>query len=1057
MEQLVHLRLKSIYKAFKQNSKKNSHNASASEATAVVHDVLPACMEGAISGDSAANPEVLLQAAAVASAAKTSAAASKLARQHHQQHHSGTTEHHPSGANHNNNNISSKCHINSGSGSAQHLRKQLQNQQRNNTASTATAATTTPENASCTNSNNPNTTGRLHQRSESVGSTSTQEKINQFKAEKEAADAAAAALLAELEEEEEAFKSKKSKKKKKKEKQQQQLANNINDTKTENDDEHGSADKVKGNLVTRKLNQNLSHLVEDSALKEESDDDDIMIHPILPSTTEEAAISAAVKIIIEEDSLELELSDLVASEDSEGLERFLASIRGVPGRALLRKNAKKALKKIRLAHLPEDEDNNNDDYDGMMDDEDYEKAPTSRSDTPILQQNEFGGLLKVVSFSHNKTPTQPGYKRATSTTSGPLRSECVMHMEPRIVGWVIGKGGQRIRDLMEESGARIWIDQETMGSQEPRIVYISGTRKNVDVGVELVQELVAKAPPPTPYGSRHLATDSSPQLVSGPTSEKEAAQKSKVISGSVDRITSRNIGDNRLPATKKHVMTCEPRFVPLLIGRRGWTIKNIQDSCGGAKVDIDQTVNPRKITISGPAENVEKAIRMVNDVLSYPHAQLMDTEDEDVNEDIETPESPELPQMPIQNDSQQQVSNVSGLESSGAIVSSAAAHKAPSSQQAMFPPLNANQVSQSSPPSSLIMTTGDNKGTMSATSSLSSTPEPSMSSMPTMTYVPGPLIPPTHENRGMFDDGHNFSPSPQASQGNLGGPSFFPVHGDIPLPLAANDQYFGGLQEPGNFNHHIGHMLNQPTGTLAPSFPKFQQNTGGFGANPNSLPIPAQSTFPPVQTGFHHLQRSSSVPLNSMLNGFAEPDDSGLIAESPSAWNRPVVAPAVTSPLAGQHSQEPSDFRLDAAVEFLEHTKLADSIGLPNGNVGITESLGVVSPSHGRPLHREMSAPDPLMSRLSRDDAQIVDILFGPPDTSVPGPSIVTGLQGLAINNERAPASGLWEEHDLGSGLKGLSSLGGLGPESDSSLFYQGTQPSLTAKSQSRFAWGEPS
>lgn len=194
-----------------------------------------------------------------------------------------------------------------------------------------------------------------------------------------------------------------------------------------------------------------------------------------------------------------------------------------------------------------------------------------------------------------------------------------------------------------------------------------------------------------------------------------------------------------------------------------------------------------------------------------------------------------------------------------------------------------------------------------------------------------------------------------------------------------------------------------------------------------------------------------------MLNGFAEPDNTGLMAESPSAWNRPVVAPSVTSPIAGQHSQELSDFRLDAAVEFLEHTKLADSIGLPNSNVGISGSLGVVSPLHGRPLHREMSAPDPLMSRPVRDDAQIVDILFGPSETGVTGPSIVTGLQGLDINNEQAPVSGLWEEHDLGSGLKGLSSLGGLGPESDNSLFFQGAQPSLTAKSQSRFAWGDPS
>lgn len=69
------------------------------------------------------------------------------------------------------------------------------------------------------------------------------------------------------------------------------------------------------------------------------------------------------------------------------------------------------------------------------------------------------------------------------------------------------------------------------------------------------------------------------------------------------------------------VITCEPMFVALLIGRRGWTVKHIQDE-SGARVDIDQTVTPRKITVSGDEKSVSLEKRMVKDVLSYPHAQL---------------------------------------------------------------------------------------------------------------------------------------------------------------------------------------------------------------------------------------------------------------------------------------------------------------------------------------------------------------------------------------------------------------------------------------------------
>ena len=76
----------------------------------------------------------------------------------------------------------------------------------------------------------------------------------------------------------------------------------------------------------------------------------------------------------------------------------------------------------------------------------------------------------------------------------------------------------------------------------------------------------------------------------------------------------------------EHKITCETGFVPLLIGKRGWTIKHIQDS-SGAMVDIDQYVTPRVVTITGKSESVQTAIRMVRDVLSYPQGQLQRKDD----------------------------------------------------------------------------------------------------------------------------------------------------------------------------------------------------------------------------------------------------------------------------------------------------------------------------------------------------------------------------------------------------------------------------------------------
>mmetsp|Transcript_24110 Transcript_24110/g.35675 ORF Transcript_24110/g.35675 Transcript_24110/m.35675 type:complete len:1074 (+) Transcript_24110:1710-4931(+) len=270
-----------------------------------------------------------------------------------------------------------------------------------------------------------------------------------------------------------------------------------------------------------------------------------------------------------------------------------------------------------------------------------------------------------------------------SLTTKISRTEAILEMSPQIVGWVIGKGGQRIRDLMEESSAKIWIDQDCMTPAQYRVVYVSGLKNSVDLAVKRMQELVERAPigqqqlqqqqaPPKREGGGglggasastgstvastsssatvHLPPLTSPAAVVGNTSvglgySAVASAPPPIVATKLgtalpldthpmphhlsqhhhhsvpqpDITTSSSIGVGGGRAT--HEMTCEPRFVPLLIGRRGWTVKHIQDA-SGARVDIDQTVTPRKITVSGTIKSVKDAVRMVSDVLSYPHAQL---------------------------------------------------------------------------------------------------------------------------------------------------------------------------------------------------------------------------------------------------------------------------------------------------------------------------------------------------------------------------------------------------------------------------------------------------
>lgn len=47
----------------------------------------------------------------------------------------------------------------------------------------------------------------------------------------------------------------------------------------------------------------------------------------------------------------------------------------------------------------------------------------------------------------------------------------VIDLMPGVVGWVIGKGGQRIKEIMASSQCRMWVDQD-VPPDEPRKLHL---------------------------------------------------------------------------------------------------------------------------------------------------------------------------------------------------------------------------------------------------------------------------------------------------------------------------------------------------------------------------------------------------------------------------------------------------------------------------------------------------------------------------------------------------------------------------------------------------------
>jgi hypothetical protein len=689
----------------------------------------------------------------------------------------------------------------------------------------------------------------------------------------------------------------------------------------------------------------------------------------------------------ETDPFEKRLCHCVESDDADGIEDILFELKGVPGRASLRKNAKKALKRLRTPATDETE------------------QPPETFTTMVDAQRTNGSveLLRLVSD-----------KIVAGKQGSSSRAECVMQIAPVVVGWVIGKGGQRIRDLMEESGARIWIDQEKAQPEEPRSVYISGDRKAVDHAVYMVRDIVSKAPiegadkyAPPEFKKPAAVVENPQEAVARPSQadgsfappglyaqEVPVSTKPAVPVGDLDMLLASTepwsfLNSKGTHEKFEHVMTCEARFVPLLIGKRGWAIKDIQDK-SGARVDIDQTMTPRQIRISGSKACVDKAIPMVRDVLNYPHAQpqncgvLVDGDDQLLAADA------------VWNDD---------LDGS---------------------PVVARGGERTPPPYSYI-TTGDAKSAISASSSLSSTPEPSLAphkSLPPQ-FTSGPLmtsadyhLPQSSQIRPQIPPGGHYLPQdlPPRRISRVGDPGVY-----------VNGGFMGMLPPPGvgvPIHHNVEHMYNQ-----GPSPSLLHASHGhSFGMGPGMMP--AQH-----QIGQYH-QLHGSGPLgggimsSGAISGGFDPNGGnrmmgGWNQGQSSAPSRGMPATGSGLPLASSNLG-PTGF--GNSTSFLPQS--APGPPIPAGSLsgfGVGQTAGVSRvPATSFDAG---TAGTPLQIGSLRDDSRLIDSLFGQTSkkssvvgltgTNIDSPAdLLPGLNSLHLGSTSAAppvADGLWGDPSLPS------------------------------------------
>lgn len=540
----------------------------------------------------------------------------------------------------------------------------------------------------------------------------TQAEIEAAAAAAEAdAEAAAAALLAELDEEDAAVSKKNKKKKKKKEKKKESPPEQLEQL-TPNPTTQNEAGSRVQKKKTDKKSSAAKSTTKDS--DDDSSDEEINFEQLVGRTKSSAKPlkkKDKKEVEIEEKTtavpiskpkvepptptepstdFDKELAILLSSDDEQGLESFLDKLRGVPGLGAARKTAKKALKRIKEAKEPTPFEGENQlpfqtktkvaavEIErkslkhlgkGAQTGSDSRANNTNSSIRTTPAQSSTAPqepLLRVVSRTPSITAsgsTKKGTSNSASTQAA--RGECVMHMSPLLVGWVIGKGGQRIRDMMEESGAKIWIDQESMDAKEARVVYVSGKLSSVDSAVKMVKDLVAKAPiaanagqtPPLSKSNSvdeddaASAADMQNSLPTTDSSKEPPSFAAAIASKPSAPVSTKTVPTQEVPVATKGWPATQQAAVPLqgnisvqapaaqimpqisdnitkefscntqLVSRilAAGTINLIQTE-SGANLRVDQSCVPSKITIHGRSANVNKAEQFLRNVLGSESA-----------------------------------------------------------------------------------------------------------------------------------------------------------------------------------------------------------------------------------------------------------------------------------------------------------------------------------------------------------------------------------------------------------------------------------------------------
>ncbi|XP_053395068.1 probable ATP-dependent RNA helicase DDX43 [Mercenaria mercenaria] len=202
-------------------------------------------------------------------------------------------------------------------------------------------------------------------------------------------------------------------------------------------------------------------------------------------------------------------------------------------------------------------------------------------------------------FGSDQRTSRNGYGRTEDDGSGDSK---VISVPSNRVGRIIGKGGSKIRELQDDSGAKIDVKRDNQG--EMTTVELSGSADAISKATQLINDLV------------NDGGDRSSRSFGGSSMSNGFNEPASTFGGGRSE-------SNRGFGRSQHGDSAESINVPSsnvgrIIGKGGSKIRELQDESGAnIKVQRDSdSYGETVVEISGSAEAVSKAKDLINELIS---------------------------------------------------------------------------------------------------------------------------------------------------------------------------------------------------------------------------------------------------------------------------------------------------------------------------------------------------------------------------------------------------------------------------------------------------------